>query len=145
MNPTQQTPAPARAPARARRPSTRKLASLLKKSLRESVRGKQCYQRSGDALDQALALGVPIGEPITLRGVALSDDRKGFVFCGGNVETKIVLRDALKAADGREINSGYTNARFARFRVEPYREPKPTPRAKQPATPEASPTAEAGV
>lgn len=110
----------------------KKALTLIKRSLRLSARGKRHFQEGGDAFEQALALGVPIGEPITLRGVTLGEDRKSLVVVGGKVKTKVVIRDGLRNKDGAEVNSGYTNARFQRFKVEHYKEPKPigpTPRA----------------
>lgn len=127
----------------------KRIAALLKRSLRQSNRGKRYFQEGGEAFDQALALGAPVDEPITLRGFTLAEDRKSLVFVGGDVEATVVVRDHLKDRDGREINAGFTNARFQRFRVEPFREPKPTPtpRAKKaaPAEPAAEPATPVAV
>lgn len=94
---------------------TRKITKLLARSLREAERGKACYRRSGDALDQALAAGVPLGEPLT---IPARKKRGGEVI---EPERKIVVVDNFPAGK----TTAFTTARFAKFSVEPYREPKP--------------------
>lgn len=132
---------------KAERQKQRRALALLKKSIVQGALGKHFYKASGDAFDEALALGLPVDQPIALRGFTRSEDGKSVVRVGGKVEAQIIIRDGL-VRDGAPVNSGYTNARFARFRVEPFRGPKPTSRAQKKTAPNETmpaPTAEAGV
>ncbi len=51
---------------KAKRLPMRKIRTALAEHLRRSARGKANFQLSGDALDEAINLGLPVGVPIKL-------------------------------------------------------------------------------
>lgn len=88
--------------------TTKKVARLLARHLALAEKAKLLFQRSGATLDQALALGVTLNDPIPLR-----DGRQ------------VMVVDQF-AASNRAFKASF----FARYHCSEYKEPK---RPKQPA------------
>lgn len=87
----------------------RKIGRVLHRHLQLSARGKAAFTRSGEALDEAMSLGVPLGVPITLPG--------------GKVVT---VKDLFA-----EKNTAFSAKLFQRYKVEEVK-PMPTrPRKSQ--------------
>lgn len=92
----------------------RKIKALLARSEREHRRGKSAFKKSGEALDQAIALGVPIDKPIKLPIRKL-----------GDVPRTVVV---VNNFDGQTV--AYRPARFAKFSLEDYKEPSEKKKTK---------------
>jgi hypothetical protein len=103
------------------RPHSKKIAQLIARHLKLGEKGKALFQRSGAALDEALAFGAPTDEPIKLR------DGRQFML----VDKFATSARAFKAS------------MFSRYEVKEYKEPK-KPKAA-PATETAAGEAPAEV
>lgn len=102
------------------KPPIKRITRLLAAHLRNSDRGKKCFDKSGTSLDRAIALGVPLNEPITIQ------DKHGN-------KRVVVVQDQF---EGR--NTAFSAKMFQRYRVADYKEPKPVKSAKPAAPAEAA-------
>lgn len=84
---------------------SKKIARLLGKTLFHREQGGLHFDQAGKALEKALAAGVEIGVKIAI-------SRGRFV----------VVKDQFA-----EKNTAYAAKQFSRFKVEPWKEPKPGP------------------
>lgn len=84
---------------------SKKIARLLGKTLFHREQGGLHFDQAGKALEKVLAAGVPIGKPIAIS--------RGRV---------VVVKDQFA-----EKNTAYAAKQFQRFKVEPWKEPKPGP------------------
>jgi hypothetical protein len=106
---------------------TRNICNLVAKALRDRERGKLLFQAAGEALDAARELGAPTGEKIgPLR------PRKR----GPQIPEFARIVDNWRP----EVTHAYRPARFDRFAVEEWKEPK----EKKAKTPEPETAAPAG-
>jgi hypothetical protein len=109
---------------------TRTITRLLAKALRERESGKARFKSGGDALTAARKLGIKLGEKI---GPLPRYKR------GPQIPEFVVVVDNFP--EGTE--HAYRPARFDRFSVEEWKEPKPEKKKKN--EPEIAPTAEAAL
>lgn len=92
---------------------SKRIAKLIARHLRYQERGKAAFDAAQKALDQAVKLGVETGEPIELR---TTDDE------GKESLQRVMIIDNVMLLG--EKGAIYRPARFPRYLVDTYRDPK---------------------
>jgi hypothetical protein len=94
---------------------TRKILRLAAAAVREREAGKDRFKKSGEAAAELRALGIPFGTKIG----PLPQHKRG-----PRVPEFVTLVDHFAAKEGEEVTHAYRPARFDRYSIEEWKEPK---------------------